>query len=65
VAKINDEHGYLDISGLEDKPGVGDRFEIIPPRICTALNLYDVMYVVGEDDRVLDVWEIRARGRNQ
>lgn len=65
VAKINDEHGYLDIGGLERKPRLGDRFEVIPPRICTALNLYDVMYVVGEGDRVLDVWEVRARGKNQ
>ena len=62
VYKINDEHGYVDITGTEAPVGVGDKLEIIPPRICTALNLYDVVYVVGEDDRVEDVWEIRARG---
>ena len=64
VEKINDEHGYLDIGPLSDKPRIGDRFEIIPPRICTALNLYDFMYIIDADGRVEDVWEVRARGKN-
>lgn len=64
VYKINDEHGYLDIGSLTQKPKLGDRFEIIPPRICTALNLYDFMYVIGKDERVEDIWEIKARGKN-
>lgn len=64
VSKINDEHGYLDIAGLPEAPRVGDRFEIIPPRICTALNLYDEMVILGADDRVEDVWRIAARGKN-
>lgn len=62
VYKINDEHGYVDIAGRTAPLRVGDKLEIIPPRICTALNLHDVMYVVGEDERVQDVWDIRARG---
>ncbi len=64
VAKINDEHGYLQIGDLPCKPRVGARLEIIPPRICTALNLYDLMYVIDKDDRVMDVWPITARGKN-
>jgi len=64
VAKINDEHGYLRIAELPRKPRVGARFEIIPPRICTALNLYDLMYVIDKDDRIMDVWPIAARGKN-
>ena len=64
VWKINDEHGYLDIADLPQRPAVGDRFEIIPPRICTALNLYDEMVILGEGDRVEDTWCIAARGKN-
>jgi len=64
VYKINDEHGYVDIGGLEAKPELGDRFEVIPPRICTALNLYDYMYILDDSDTVADVWKIGARGRN-
>ncbi len=64
VYKINDEHGYIDISGLTARPKLGDRFEVIPPRICTALNLYDWMYVIDDEGRVADVWRIAARGKN-
>jgi D-serine deaminase-like pyridoxal phosphate-dependent protein len=61
VVKINDEHGYLDAvaAGLR----IGDKVRVIPPRICTCLNLYDEMVVVQEE-RVVDVWRIAARGRN-
>jgi len=61
VVKINDEHGYLDAAaaGLE----VGDKVRIIPPRICTCLNLYDEMVIV-QDGVVRDVWRIAARGKN-
>lgn len=61
VIKINDEHGYLD--GRAGDLRVADKVRVIPPRICTCLNLYDWMVVV-QDGRVRDVWRIAARGRN-
>lgn len=59
--KLNDEHGYLDTSPMADKPRIGDKLRIIPPRICTCLNLYDEMYVISEE-HVVDVWPIVGRG---
>ena len=59
--KLNDEHGYLDTAPMADKPRIGDKLRIIPPRICTCLNLYNEMYVISEE-RVVDVWPILARG---
>lgn len=61
VVKINDEHGYLDATAAGLK--VGDKIRIIPPRICTCLNLYDEMVIVQEG-MVRDVWRIAARGKN-
>ena len=61
VVKINDEHGYLDASAAALQ--IGRRVRIIPPRICTCLNLYDTMYVI-KDGVVLDIWRIAARGCN-
>ncbi|NPV46342.1 MAG: hypothetical protein HPY69_05265 [Armatimonadetes bacterium] len=61
VVKINDEHGYLDARAGSLR--VADKVRIIPPRICTCLNLYDWM-VVAQDGVVRDVWRIAARGRN-
>lgn len=62
VVKINDEHGYLDEAAAHLR--IGDKVRVIPPRICTCLNLYDEMIVV-QDDEVVDVWEIAARGKNR
>ncbi len=59
--KLNDEHGYLDTGPMANKPRIGDKLRIIPPRICTCLNLYDEMYVISED-HVVDLWPIVARG---
>ncbi len=62
--KLNDEHGYLDTGPMADKPQIGDKLRIIPPRLCTCLNLYDEMYVISQE-RVRDVWPIAARGTIQ
>ncbi len=61
VRKINDEHGYLDAAAAGLK--IGDKVRLIPPRICTCLNLYEEMYIVQEGV-VRDVWRISARGKN-
>lgn len=61
VVKINDEHGYLDTAAAH--LNIGDKVRVIPPRICTCLNLYDEMVVV-KDDEVVDIWRIAARGKN-
>ena len=61
VVKINDEHGYLDAAAAALR--IGDKVRVIPPRICTCLNLYDEMVVV-QGGVVVDVWRIAARGRN-
>ncbi|MCE5239601.1 alanine racemase [bacterium] len=61
VVKINDEHGYLDRAAGDLH--IGDKVRIIPPRICTCLNLYDEMVIV-QDGIVRDVWRIAARGKN-
>jgi D-serine deaminase-like pyridoxal phosphate-dependent protein len=61
VVKINDEHGHLDAAAAKLK--VGDKIRIIPPRLCTCLNLYDEMVIV-QDGIVRDVWRIAARGKN-
>jgi D-serine deaminase-like pyridoxal phosphate-dependent protein len=59
--RLNDEHGFLDTRHLVAKPRLGDKLRIIPPRIPTCVNLHDQLYVV-EDERVVDVWPVAARG---
>jgi D-serine deaminase-like pyridoxal phosphate-dependent protein len=60
TAGIAEEHLLVDVD-----PGyplkVGDRVEVISGYGPTTVNLHDVYYVV-ENDVVMEVWPIRARG---
>ncbi len=63
VVKINDEHGFVDVTEAERPLVIGEKVLVIPPRAPTCLNLYDRIHAV-RDGIVEDVWSITARGRN-
>jgi D-serine deaminase-like pyridoxal phosphate-dependent protein len=59
--EANEEHGFLDISGLAAKPKVGDLVRITPNHVCPVSNLFDrVVFVKGND--VLGAVKVDARG---
>ena len=61
---LNEEHGYLDISGLDAKPAVGDLVRVTPNHVCPVSNLFDrVVFVRGEE--VLGAVKVDARGAVQ
>jgi D-serine deaminase-like pyridoxal phosphate-dependent protein len=64
VGKLNDEHGYLDLRRAMRSYEVGDKVRIIPPRVCTAVNLYDELYLV-EDGLVVEVCPVTGRGKSR
>ena len=41
---------------------VGDRVEVIPDRICPAVNLMDELFI-ARDGRIVDTWRVAARGK--
>ena len=60
-----DEHGILCMADGGEVPlEVGDKLRLIPSHCDTTVNLYD-QYMVVQDDDVVDVWSIDARGRVQ
>ena len=61
--KMNEEHGFLRVDGPSPWR-VGDRVRVLPNHICTAVNLHERLYGV-EGDRVVEVWEVRGRGKLQ
>ncbi len=63
VYKINDEHGFVDVSEAERRLAIGEKVRVIPARAPTCVNLYDWIYAI-RDGVVEDVWRIAARGRN-
>ena len=60
--RMSEEHGVLEVTDPSCDLKIGDRVEIIPIHICTAVNLWDEL--VGlRGDRVELTWPVRARGK--
>ena len=56
--KASDEHGVL---RTRTTLALGDKLRIVPGHCDPTVNLYDQLFVI-EDDVVVDVWPIAARG---
>ncbi|MGC9319588.1 MAG: D-TA family PLP-dependent enzyme, partial [Armatimonadota bacterium] len=63
VNKVNDEHGFVDVSAAERPLKIGEKLRVIPARAPTCVNLYDWIHAT-RDGMVEDVWRVAARGRN-
>lgn len=62
--KMNEEHGYVDVTHAEREFSIGDRVHIIPNHICVAVNLHEQMYGI-RGDQVEEVWRVEGRGKLQ
>ena len=62
--KMNEEHGYIDVTAVKEQFAVGDRLQIIPNHICVAVNLHERVYGVRKGE-VEQVWEVEGRGKLQ
>jgi len=62
--KMNEEHGFVDLTGVERQFAVGDRVHVIPNHICVAVNLHERVYGL-RGDRVEEIWNVDARGKLQ
>jgi D-serine deaminase-like pyridoxal phosphate-dependent protein len=63
-AKMNEEHGYLDVRRAGCEFSVGDRLRVIPNHVCTAMNLHEAVYGIRGDE-VLEIWRVEGRGKLQ
>jgi D-serine deaminase-like pyridoxal phosphate-dependent protein len=62
---LSEEHGILALAdpGATDlRPG--DKMRFVPSHCCTTTNLYDRLYVI-QNEVLVDIWPIAARGRAQ
>ncbi len=62
--KMNEEHGFLDISCAGVELAAGDRLRVIPNHICVAVNLHERVYGV-RGGNVVETWTVDARGKLQ
>jgi D-serine deaminase-like pyridoxal phosphate-dependent protein len=61
LAHLNEEHGYVDVHALDERPAVGDHLQIVPNHACGCMNLHDGVLAVR--DGVVDhVIGVAARG---
>jgi D-serine deaminase-like pyridoxal phosphate-dependent protein len=62
--KMNEEHGFIDISRCSRKFHLGEKLHIIPNHVCVVMNLHEKVYGIrgGEVDRE---WKVEARGKLQ
>ncbi len=58
--RMNEEHGYVDVSSLAERPAVGQHLQIVPNHACGCMNLHDG--VLAARDGVVD-HVIRVAGR--
>ena len=58
----SDEHGVIDLVPGAPQPALGENFELIVPHCDPTVNLYDALHVV-EDDTLVAIWPVEARGR--
>ncbi|MEC9489086.1 MAG: hypothetical protein UMV23_06380, partial [Halanaerobium sp.] len=61
IERLSEEHGILSLPE-ESQLAVGDILYVIPNHACTAINMFDYLYLKGEDGAILRR-EIKARGR--
>lgn len=62
VSDLSEEHGTIECA----KPSqlhVGDKIEMIPSHGCTTVNLHDIFHVL-EENRLIGIWPIAARGKS-
>lgn len=62
--KMNEEHGFLDISKCGRQFHVGDRVRILMNHVCVVMNLHEQVYGVRGDE-VVTSWPVAARGKLQ
>ncbi len=63
-AKMNEEHGYIELRQSKQEFTIGDRLRIIPNHICVCMNLHEKVYAI-RGDQVVHEWRVEGRGKLQ
>lgn len=59
--RLNEEHGYVDVSNCDERPQVGEVVHVVPVHTCVVTNLHHTLYGTrGENIEV--EWAVAARG---
>lgn len=62
IAKFAEEHGFLDLSGSNERPNVGEVVRIVPNHVCVVVNMVDRLVTV-RGDKLVGELPVAARGK--
>ncbi len=62
VIKLNEEHGYLDITQSSHRFHVGEIVTVIPNHVCACVNMHDEVFLL-RNGQVEGAWKVAARGK--
>jgi len=62
IIKLNEEHGYVDITASLHQFHVGEVVTVIPNHVCTTVNMHDDIVTLRQGEAV-GCWRIAARGK--
>jgi D-serine deaminase-like pyridoxal phosphate-dependent protein len=62
IIKLNEEHGYLDLTRSAHEFHVGEVLTIIPNHVCTCVNMHDEVFIL-RNGMVAGSWRVAARGK--
>ena len=62
IAQFAEEHGFLDLSGTNERPVVGEVVRIVPNHVCVVVNMVDRLVTV-RGDRLVGELPVAARGK--
>lgn len=62
IVKLNEEHGYLDITRSVHRFYVGEVLTVIPNHVCTCVNMHDEVLTLRNGE-VVGSWPVAARGK--
>jgi D-serine deaminase-like pyridoxal phosphate-dependent protein len=62
IYRLNEEHGFVDVSACDEQPEVGERVHIVPVHTCVVTNLHNQIYGIT-GNTVVNIWSVAARGK--
>ncbi len=62
IKQFAEEHGFLDLSGSQARPNVGEVVRIVPNHVCVVVNMVDRLIATRGGDIVGDI-PVAARGK--
>jgi D-serine deaminase-like pyridoxal phosphate-dependent protein len=62
--KMNEEHGFIDLTFAERTYRPGDRVRVLMNHVCVAMNLQEQVFAL-HDGAVTATWKVEGRGKLQ